>query len=138
MWRTYGYQTYPASIAAVNLVKVMLEGASNKLLDKDNCCDIVVYFNRPIVLSTLKFTEMFNLYSWSYKLLKHFKNNLQLRNSEYWEIQIQKLPRKIFVMKKVSQVLLLQKAWYVVHIFGRDLVSATNNGVLPNSFMGRC
>ena len=65
MWRTYGYQTYPASIPAVNQVKVVLSDVCDDFLSKQKCCD----FNRPLQLYAL----MFNDYSWSYKLRKKYQ-----------------------------------------------------------------
>jgi len=72
MWRTYGYQTYPASIPAVNQIKVVLEDVCNQFLLDGKCCDIAVYFNRPVQLQHLLYTDMYNAYSWSYKLQKTY------------------------------------------------------------------
>jgi len=71
-WRTLGYQTYPASIPAVNLVKIIMEDTVEIMLRKNNCPDMVVYLNRPFSLHGLLDNEMFNVYSWSYKLLKYY------------------------------------------------------------------
>ena len=102
MWETYGYQTYPASIPAVNLVKVILEETAMKMLGKKSCPDVVVYLHRPVVLRALRFNEMFNAYSWSYKLLKHYVRRPELLNVEYWDIKITPLTRSIFIMKKIN------------------------------------
>jgi len=91
MWRTYGFQTYPASIPAVYIVKITLENRAQKFLNKDQYKDIIVYLNRPSQLRTMKIDEMFNQYSWSYTLLKHYERHPALLNVEYWEIKIPSL-----------------------------------------------
>jgi len=102
MWRTLGYQTYPASIPAVNLVKIIMEDTAEIMLRKNNCPDIVVYLNRPFPLRGLLYNEMFNVYSWSYKLLKYYIRHPELINTEYWDIKIPQLTRNIYIMKKVN------------------------------------
>jgi len=80
MWRTYGYQTYPASIPAVNQVKIVLEDVCQDFLSKQKCCDLVVYFNRPVQLENMLYADMYNDYSWSYKLQKKYQQSPQLLN----------------------------------------------------------
>jgi len=103
MWRTYGYQTYPGSIPAVNLVKVMLEKTAMDYLNiNKQLTDIVVYFNRPTALLPLLYNQMFNEYSWSYKLLKTYVRQPALRDVAFWELVILPLNRPIYIMKKVN------------------------------------
>jgi len=60
MWRTYGFQTYPASIPAANIVKITLENEAQTFLNKNQCKDIIVYLNRPSQLRTMTIDIMFN------------------------------------------------------------------------------
>jgi len=102
MWRTYGYQTYPASIPAVNQIKVVLEDVCNQFLLDGKCCDIAVYFNRPVQLHHLLYTDMYNAYSWSYKLQKTYTNKPELLNIDYFVIRIAPLTKNIYVAKKIN------------------------------------
>jgi len=102
MWRTYGYQTYPASIPAVNQIKVVLEDVCNQFLLDGKCCDIAVYFNRPVQLQHLLYTDMYNAYSWSYKLQKTYASKPELLNIDYFVIRIAPLTKNIYVAKKIN------------------------------------
>ena len=101
MWRTYGYQTYPASIPAVNQVKIVLEDVCQDFLSKQKCCDLVVYFNRPVQLENMLYADMYNDYSWSYKLQKKYQQSPQLLNVEYFAIKIPSITKVIYVTKKI-------------------------------------
>ena len=101
MWRTYGYQTYPASIPAVNQVKVVLNDVCDDFLSKQKCCDIAVYFNRPLQLEILQYAPMFNDYSWSYKLPKKYQQSPELLNIDFFIVKILPITRNIYLFKKI-------------------------------------
>jgi len=102
MWRTYGYQTYPASIPAVNQIKVVLEDVYNQFMLDGKCLDLAVYFNRPVQLQHLLYTDMYNAYSWSYKLQKTYASKPELLNIDYFVIRIAPLTKNIYVAKKIN------------------------------------
>ena len=102
MWRTYGYQTYPSSIPAVNQIKVVLEDVAKDLLLHEKCCDLAVYFSRPIQLETYLYADMFNKYSWSYKLQKKYRDNPELLNIDYFVINVPSITKSIYVTLKIN------------------------------------
>ena len=104
MWRAYGYHTYPASIPAVNLIKIVLETTANEFLGKKKCQDMTVYLNRPTLLQPLLYTVMFQVYRWAYTLTKYYTDRPNLLNNRdgYFVIQIAPLTRNIYIMKKVD------------------------------------
>ena len=59
MWRTLGYQTYPSPDPAVYVIKAKLPADVEELLLKNKCCDLLIYFNRPMLLRNMKYTEFF-------------------------------------------------------------------------------
>ena len=104
MWRCYGYHTYPSSIPAVNLIKIVLEDTANEFISKNKCQDITVYLNRPLSLRPLLYTQMFQLYRWSYQLTKKYTTRPELLNNidGFFVIQVTPMTRKIYIMKKVD------------------------------------
>ena len=65
-WRILGHETYPASSPSVRIVKVVSEERSTQSLKKNKVSDIIVYFYRPTSLHHLRYTELFNAFTWSY------------------------------------------------------------------------
>jgi len=64
MWRSLGFQTYPASEPKVCTIKVMLEAMveHHRGLDPPKLTSMDLYFNRPMALLRMKFQEMFEKY----------------------------------------------------------------------------
>lgn len=65
-WRFFGYQTYPGTRPSVFLIKPELPEQVKFSYDKDQCCQLSVYLNRPRgpLLDDLKFTQFFK--EWTY------------------------------------------------------------------------
>ena len=74
MWRTLGYQTYPSPDPAVYVIKAKLPADVEELLLKNKCCDLLIYFNRPMLLRNMKYTEFFNDYKWGYSMGARHQN----------------------------------------------------------------
>jgi hypothetical protein len=61
----------------------------------------MLYFNRPISLYALKYTEIFNIYNWSYKQPALFTQNTS--NTDCYNIKIPGIRKTIYLFKKVDQ-----------------------------------
>jgi hypothetical protein len=88
MWRTLGYQTYPSSSPAVQTITVKMPAMVQFLLFEKKSCDMLIYFNRPIQLRHLKYTELFKLYTVNNKLSSRFHNEDQDELNGYFIINI--------------------------------------------------
>jgi len=95
-WRILGHDTYPAPSPSVRIIKVVSEQNSLQTLSKGNTPDIIVYFNRPQSLQNLKYTELFNAYTWSYKRPANFQENEQ----GYYIIAARNVTRCIYLYKR--------------------------------------
>lgn len=87
IWRIFGYQMYPPSIPHVRIVKVKTEETLNELLTYGKTCDLAVYFNRPIALAALKYTELFSKYICGVKLPARFQG-VSTSSTDYFTIHI--------------------------------------------------
>ena len=76
-WRILGHETYPAPTPSVRIIKIVSEQNSAQSLSKGNTPDIIIYFIRPSELQNLKYTELFNKYTWSYNRPHSFHENDQ-------------------------------------------------------------
>ena len=74
-WRILGYETYPSPSPSVRIIKIVSEQNSIESISKGKTPDIIVYFRRPTVLQNLKYTELFNRYTWSYTKPNSFNEN---------------------------------------------------------------
>jgi len=74
MWRTLGYRTYPSPDPAVYVIKAKQPADVEELLLKNKCCDLIFYFNRPMLLRNMKYTEFFNDYKWGYSMGARHQN----------------------------------------------------------------
>jgi len=95
-WRILGHDTYPAPSPSVRIVKVISEQRTIKAITEGNVPDIVVYFNRPAFLHSMKFTELFNLYTWSYNRPIRFQEN----QPGHYIITVQNINRNIYLYKR--------------------------------------
>ena len=96
-WRILGHETYPAPAPAVRIIKIVSEQRSLQTLGDGKIPDIIIYFNRPTELHNLKYTELFNLYTWSYQRPARFQEN---QHGNY-KIRIHSL-REIYLCKRVD------------------------------------
>jgi hypothetical protein len=71
------------------------------LLDSGKCHDLTVYFKRPNSLQALKYTELFNSYSWSYTKPKRYINNSS--NNDLFNITIPEIRKPVYLFKKKDQ-----------------------------------
>jgi len=95
-WRILGHDTYPSPTPAVRIVKVVTEMKAISTLEDRKVPDIVVYFNRPHELYYLKYTELFNMYTWSHKRPKGFREN----NPGNYVVSISGYSIDIFLFKR--------------------------------------
>ena len=77
MWRTLGYETYPAPQPAVMIVKVTSPDDMQTILNKNQINDLYVYFNRPRnnELQYLKYCEFYKYYRYDTKLPRYAEQN---------------------------------------------------------------
>jgi hypothetical protein len=68
MWRTFGYQTYPAPDPSIRLVKVILPKEMETILNDNHLTDLYVYFQRPASLRQMTLCQFFNNYCYKYRL----------------------------------------------------------------------
>ena len=73
MWRSFGYQTYPASSPSITLIKVKLPDHVMAITGEGKMCDLEIYFRRPLCFKDLKYTEFFDQYDYSYTYPKKYK-----------------------------------------------------------------
>ena len=83
------------------------------LLDSGKCHDLTVYFKRPNSLQALKYTELFNSYSWSYTKPKRYINNSS--NNDLFDITIPEIRKPVYLFKKKTRQALLQE--WKCHLF---------------------
>ena len=100
IWRTLGYQTYPSPDPAVFVIKAKLPSDVEELLVKNKCCDLLIYFNRPIILRNMKYTEFFNEYKWGYRRGAHHRNENLDTSTTCFKITIQGINKPIFIWKR--------------------------------------
>ena len=97
-WRILGHETYPAPSPAVRIIKVVTEQRSMQSIADGKIPDIVVYFYRPNDLHNLKYTELFNIYTWTYQRPARFQEN----NQGNYIIKVQNNPRNIYLCKRAN------------------------------------
>ena len=97
-WRILGHETYPAPSPSVQVIKIVSEQRIAKSLLDGKVPDIVIYFNRPQFLSTLKCTEFFNLYLWSYQEPARFRDN----EAGYYTITLPNIYKNIYIYKRME------------------------------------
>jgi len=95
-WRILGHDTYPAPTPAVRVVKIVSEQRAASSLADGKISDIIVYFNRPPELYHLKYTELFNSYTWSYKRPVYFDEN----ETGYYIVRVTNFPRNIYLYRR--------------------------------------
>jgi PIF1-like helicase len=83
------------------VIKIVMPETMAAILNSQKCHDLLVYFNRPNSLIALKYTELFNMYNWSYTLPKRFLQSLTSTDCFY--ITIPGLTKTIFLFKKKDQ-----------------------------------
>jgi hypothetical protein len=99
MWRTLGYQTYPASSPAVTVVKVKLPSDIKHIMKDGKVCDLLIYFNRPSVFKELKYTELFSKYRWGKDIPVKLRDKKDLENG-YYELNIAGISKRIFLYSR--------------------------------------
>ena len=95
-WRVLGHETYPAPSPAVRVIKIVPEERTRAFLADGKIPDIIVYFNRPPILASLKYTELFNAFTWSYQRPARFSEN----PSDNFIISIGNNLRNIYLYKR--------------------------------------
>ena len=98
-WRILGHETYPASSPSVRIVKVISEEKSIQNLNDNKISDIMIYFNRPPTLHHLRYTELFNLYLWGYKLPAR---NMQ-HNNDIYTLQVRNISKPVYLYKRYEE-----------------------------------
>ena len=100
MWRTLGYQTYPASFPAVQTITVKMPEMVQYLLNDRKTCDMLVYFNRPMQLIHLKYTELFGTYVVQEKLSRRFNHEDMNNLNGYFIITIPLLRHDLYLQRR--------------------------------------
>ena len=98
-WRILGHDTYPAPSPSVRIVKVVSEQRSTMSLEEGKVSDIIIYFNRPPALYNMKYTELFNIYTWSYKRPARFSES----QDGYYIIFIANSVRNIYLSRRTDR-----------------------------------
>ena len=102
MWRTLGYQTYPASVPAVQTITVKMPEMVQHLLRDRKSSDMLVYFNRPMQLMHLKYTELFATYIVTEKLSRRFHHEDMNDLNGYYIISIPLLRRDLYLQRRTD------------------------------------
>ena len=97
-WRILGHETYPASSPSVRIVKVISEERSTQNLRDNKVSDIMVYFHRPTNLHHLRYTELFNAFTWGYQ---HPARDL-LEGADIYNIQVPFILKPIYLYKRTD------------------------------------
>jgi len=100
MWRTLGYQTYPSPDPAVYVIKAKLPADVEELLLKNKCCDLLIYFNRPMLLRNMKYTEFFNDYKWGYSMGARHQNEDLAHSTTCFRIIIQQINKAVYIWRR--------------------------------------
>ena len=95
-WRILGHETYPAPSPSVRIVKIVSEQRTNTSLEDGKVPDIIVYFSRPPALYNMKYTELFNMYTWTYNRPARFVEN----QDGFYIINIRNNIRNIYLSKR--------------------------------------
>ena len=121
MWRTLGYQTYPASFPAVQTITVKMPETVQYLLNDRKSCDMLVYFNRPMQLIHLKYTELFGTYVVQEKLSRRFNHEDMDNLNGYFIITIPLLRRDLYLQRRSdsSTTIIRMEMLYITagHVF---------------------
>ena len=98
MWRTLGYETYPAPQPAVMIVKVTSPDDMQTILNKNQINDLYVYFNRPRnnELQYLKYCEFYKYYRYDTKLPRYAEQN----SATYTSYEVTLNDKRIFIYKR--------------------------------------
>ena len=75
VWRLYGYQDYPAPEPPVCTFKVRTKAQLDDFEMRNEITDLQIYYNQPVALHDLKFTEFFCKYNTSTNLPKYYQDN---------------------------------------------------------------
>jgi hypothetical protein len=88
-WRLYGYQDYPASEPAVVSFKVRTGAQLDDFFQRGQLTDLMVYYNRPVLLHHLTFAKFWQIYNANSVLPKHYQERPALENVSYFQVMIQ-------------------------------------------------
>ena len=75
MWKSFSFQTYPATRPSVSKITVKLPAHVENLFKDGKTCDMGIYFARPNIFSEYKYTEFFTAFSYSRKLPARFRHS---------------------------------------------------------------
>ena len=91
MWRTLGYQTYPAPSPAVRCIDVKLPAQVEYFQNEAKLSDMLLYFHRPACLHHLTYSEFFTQYTEYTTRPARF--TAADENIKYWALQIDRIPQ---------------------------------------------
>ena len=95
-WRILGHETYPSPSPSVRIIKIVSEQKCSATIANGNVPDIVVYFHRPPLLSNMKYSDLFNSYTWSYKKPNRFRDD----EIGYYTVTIRGIAKNIYLYKR--------------------------------------
>ena len=115
MWRTLGYQTYPAPEPNVQTVKVKMPNVVRQILLEKKSCDMLIYFNRPLELREMKYTDVFKYYVTNETLPARFANRPDMEGVRdgFFKIAIQGLRLMYLCRRTDSSVIMRLEMLYV-------------------------
>lgn len=90
MWRAYGFETYPPTNPTVVVAKVYVEEYVTGIQHLNKVTDLIIYFNRPIQLHQLTYSEFIRRYLYK-------RNQPPVRASEVYEIRLPYITSPIFI-----------------------------------------
>ena len=106
MWRTLGYQTYPATKPSVSVVKVKMPEAVDLDIAKKQTSDFIIYMNRPsiAIFENFKFTELFKIYIVYNKVPARLTNMIN-QPQGYYVIYIPELDKEVSLTYIINDII---------------------------------
>ena len=96
-WMLYG--EFKDMKPSVYIIKARLPEFIEHYLRSGKLVDLFIYFSRQDELSTLKFTEFFNRYRWSFRLGVRLQN-LQRGEASYFQIFIPEVNKIVYISRR--------------------------------------
>mmetsp|Transcript_20864 Transcript_20864/g.34956 ORF Transcript_20864/g.34956 Transcript_20864/m.34956 type:complete len:202 (+) Transcript_20864:931-1536(+) len=98
MWRTLGYNTYPASTPSVSTIRVMVKREVTFFQRTGRLTDMLIYFSRPLDLAHLKYAEFMNLYRYDRVLPIRFQP--QDLDTNYFVLDLAHIDAPVYLFKR--------------------------------------
>ena len=126
MWRILKYQTYPSPTPTVNIVKAKLPEVSEYFANHGLLTDMETYFQRPIQLHSLLYTEFHNRFIITKKITPLFQRKF-MQDKDYFLIPIRGsnqtafiCPRQVYTITRMQMMYpTAGDVWYLRELLRR-------------------